>query len=139
MLLDSRTYTVFGSYEKLLDVPLTPSIPALFQVFLVLPVPQQDTQSRKHSKTPPTPRAFSPFPGEEEADPDPRVHTQRLPWKTLRNQQKAALGPKPLLKLPRMRHRELNLQGGSCCSPSPPLQTLPALLDPGSRRAQGPH
>lgn len=46
--------------------------------------------------------------------------------------------PKSLLRLPRMRHRELNpAESGSCCSPSPSLQTLPALLDPGSRRAQG--
>lgn len=85
---------MFGSYEKLLDVPLTPSIPALFQDFLVLPVPQQDTQSRKHSKMPPAPRAFSPFPGDKEAEPDPRVCTQRLPWKTLMNQQKSQISPK---------------------------------------------
>lgn len=118
-----------------------------FQVFLVLSQSLtghtlSHTQSRKHPKVPPAPRAFSPFPGDEEAKPDPRVCTKRLPWKTHSgiNKTTAKQGPKPLLRLPRMRHRELNpAEGGSCCSPSPPLQTLPVLLDPGSRRAQGLH
>lgn len=121
---------MFGSYEKLLDVPLTPSIPALFQVFLVLPVPEQDTQSRKHSKMPPVPRAFSPFPGDKEAGPDPRVCTQRLPWKTPRNQQKTALGPKPLLRLPRMRHRELNPAGWELLQPLTPCEGTGTSLTP---------
>lgn len=91
VLLDSRTYTVFGSYEKLLDVPHPPNIPALLQAFLLLPVPQQDTpcptQSRKHSKMPPTPRAFSPFPVDKEAKPDQRLHTEAPMEDTLRNAQ----------------------------------------------------
>lgn len=139
-LAPTRSYWMFLSSHP-------PSFPALCQVFLMLPVPQQDAPCPTHKaenipKCPQTPRAFSPFPVDEEAKPDARVCTQRFPWKTHSGTNKTtALGPKSLLRLPRMRHRELNpAEGGSCCSPSPPLQTLPALQAAGGhRRAQGPH
>lgn len=80
-------------------------------------------QSRKHSKMPPVPRAFSPFPLQWT-----RRHSQ-TPESAHRGsngrhaqESTTALGPKCPLRLPRMRHRELNpAEGGSCCSSSLPL------------------
>lgn len=134
---------MFGSYEKLLDVPqLSASEHSCpFPGFPRAASPSagrtlSHTQSREHSKMPPTPSFQSlPFPGDKEAKPEPQsLHTEAPREDTLRNQQTTALGPKSLLRLPRMGHRDLNpAEAGSCCSPSRPLQTL---LDPGSRRAQ---
>lgn len=95
---------------------------------------------QKTSKMLSIPRAFSPCPSQRirRQRQSPRVCTQRLLWKTRSGiNRTTARGPKSLSRLPRMRTEPC--RGWELLQPLTPLQTLPAPLHPGSRRAQGPH
>lgn len=136
-LAPTRSYWMFLSSHP-------PRIPALFQVFLVLPVPQQDTPCPTHKaeniQNAPNSQGFQalPFPVDEEAKADPQsLHTEAPMEDTLRNHRTAAPGPKCLLRLPSMRTEPC--RGWELLQPLTRSPTTPSPPGSRHRRAQGPH